>query len=68
MSVPVVTVAPGEPLEAAAALMRHDRVGAVPVVDRGRVVGIITETDLLRHIVGADAASREIQEIVVSFP
>jgi acetoin utilization protein AcuB len=68
MSVPVVTVAPGEPVEAAAALMRGHRVGSLPVVERGRVVGIVTETDLLRHIVGEDAASREVQEIVISFP
>jgi acetoin utilization protein AcuB len=68
MSTPVVTVGPQDELETAARTMLEDKVGSLPVVENGRVVGIITETDLLRQIVRADACSPECAEIVVSFP
>ncbi len=68
MSAPVVTVGPQDELETAARTMLEDKVGSLPVVENGRVVGIITETDLLRQIVRADACSPECAEIVVSFP
>lgn len=68
MSTPVVTVGPQDELETAARVMLEDKVGSLPVVENGRVVGIITETDLLRQIVRADACSPECAEIVVSFP
>lgn len=66
MSSPVVIVGPRDELEAAARLMLEDKVGSLPVVENGRVVGIITETDLLRRIVRS--CSPECEEIVISFP
>ncbi len=68
MSSPVITTAPGDELEVAARVMLEDKVGSLPVVEDGRVVGIVTETDLLRRIVETDTASPEIEEIIVSFP
>jgi acetoin utilization protein AcuB len=68
MSAPVVTAAPDEDLEVAAGAMLEGKVGSLPVVEAGRVVGIITETDLLRQICGSQPASPECAEIVVSFP
>ena len=68
MSTPVVVVGPDEPLETAARLMLDDKVGSVPVVVNGRVVGILTETDLLRRIVGEDAGSPDVECVVVSYP
>jgi acetoin utilization protein AcuB len=69
MSAPVVTVDATNDLEVAAGIMLEDGIGSLPVVERGRVVGILAETDLLRHIVRADARSGpEVEEIVVSFP
>jgi len=68
MSSPVVSVDPEADLEEAARRMLEDKLGSLPVVDRGRIVGIITETDLLRRIVGADAGSAEVEAIVVSYP
>jgi predicted transcriptional regulator len=68
MSSPVVSVEPEAELEEAARRMLEDKLGSLPVVDRGRIVGIITETDLLRRIVGADAGSAEVEAIVVSYP
>jgi len=43
----VVTVAPTADLRAAIAVMRERRLGALPVVEGGHVVGILTERDLL---------------------
>lgn len=43
----VVVVTPGARIDEAARLMHQRKIGALPVVDRGRVVGIITETDIL---------------------
>jgi CBS domain-containing protein len=68
MSAPVVTVAPDAELMDAAQVMLEDKVGSLPVVDGRRVVGIVTETDLLRQICRADAASPEVAEIVVPYP
>jgi CBS domain-containing protein/gamma-glutamyl:cysteine ligase YbdK (ATP-grasp superfamily) len=43
----VVTVAPETPTIEAIELMRRHRVGSLPVVKQGRLVGIITESDFL---------------------
>jgi CBS domain-containing protein len=69
MSKPVVTVGPHDDLADAARLMLEDKLGSLPVVEAGCLVGIITETDLLRQIVRADArCSPECAEIIVSYP
>ncbi len=69
MSAPVVSVGPASDLEQAARLMREYKIGSLPVVDAGRVVGILTETDLLHHIVCEDErCSPEVEFIVVSYP
>jgi len=52
-----VTVTPGITLESAAALMLRHKVGGLPVVDRGAVVGIITATDVLRAFMDVMGAS-----------
>jgi acetoin utilization protein AcuB len=44
----VVTVRPETEIRQAAQVMREQKVGALPVVEGDRVVGILTETDLLR--------------------
>jgi acetoin utilization protein AcuB len=68
MSAPVITVDADEPLERAARVMLEGKLGSLPVMDKGRLVGIVTETDLLRRIVGDDACCADVAEIVVSFP
>ena len=45
----VTMVAPDCPLEEAAILMVEQKIGSLPVVENGRVVGIITETDIFRQ-------------------
>jgi acetoin utilization protein AcuB len=48
MTKALVTVSPGWDPRDAAVLMLDHKIGALPVVDNGQLVGIITETDLLR--------------------
>ncbi len=47
MSTPVVTVPPETPVNEALSLMRQRGFERLPVVDRGRLVGIVTEKHLL---------------------
>jgi acetoin utilization protein AcuB len=69
MTAPVVSVDPEAEVGEAAALMREHRIGSAPVVEAGRLVGILTETDLLRHIVREDEqVCPELPDIVVPFP
>jgi len=69
MSRLVISVTPDAELSDAAHIMMAERVGSLPVVDGGRVVGIVTETDLLRQICREDAGcSPECAEIIVSYP
>ena len=69
MSTSVISVTPQDELMDVARLMLEEKVGSLPVVEGGRVVGIITETDMLRQICRVDAASSpECAEIIVSYP
>ncbi len=43
-----VTVSPIDGIEAAAQLMVKHRINRVPVVDRGKLVGIVTRGDIIR--------------------
>lgn len=47
----LVAVAPDETLGRAAETMRAHRVGGLPVLDGGQLVGVITETDVFRALV-----------------
>jgi len=47
MTTDLITVAPNATIEEAAKLMAQYKIGAVPVVAQGRLVGILTETDIL---------------------
>jgi len=47
MSEQLVTVTPAAPIEEAARILRERKIGALPVVEDGTLVGIITTTDLL---------------------
>ena len=68
MSAPATSIGPSAGLEEAARVMLDQGLGSLPVVERGRIVGIVTETDLLRRIVGADACCSDVEAIVVSYP
>ena len=55
MTAPALTVDAGRSLHAAAALMATRDVNRLPVVDDGRLVGIVTRADVLRAYVRTDA-------------
>jgi acetoin utilization protein AcuB len=47
MSTELITVAPTTTIEEAAKLIAQHKIGAVPVVTQGKLVGILTATDIL---------------------
>jgi len=49
MSAPAVTVAPGASVRDAARTMAEKKIGCLPVVENGCLVGILTENDVLRY-------------------
>jgi acetoin utilization protein AcuB len=57
MTRPVITIAPMFPIEAAARVMLPAKIGALPVTESGRLVGLVTETDVLRLFVRAMGVS-----------
>ena len=68
MSSPVLSIESEDEVVEAARVMLEDKVGSLPVVEDGRVVGIVTETDVLRQICRADGCAPEVAEIIVSYP
>ncbi len=50
MTPDVVTVKPSTDIRHAARLMRERKIGSLPVIEDGRPVGILTETDVLRAL------------------
>lgn len=55
MTASPITVSPDSRIEQVAALMRERKVGGLPVVEHGRLVGIITESDLFEAFVETHA-------------
>jgi acetoin utilization protein AcuB len=53
----VITIGPTFPMEEAARLMVQEKIGALPVTERGALIGIVTETDVLDLFVKAMGAS-----------
>lgn len=59
MSTPVISVGPDTPVKDIAALLFEKRISGVPVLDAGRLVGLVSEGDLLhRYEIGTDRAKR----------
>jgi acetoin utilization protein AcuB len=56
MTEDLITVSPSASLREAARLMRERKIGGLPVVEDGKLVGIITTTDLLRAFSENDTA------------
>jgi acetoin utilization protein AcuB len=49
----VITIGPAVPVEEAGRLMVQEKISGLPVMEGGRLVGIVTETDLLELLVRA---------------
>jgi len=45
-----ITVEPDTPINQAAAILNEYKFGALPVVAQGKLIGIVTVTDLLAHL------------------
>lgn len=70
------TVTPSQSLTEAAQMMKSENAGALPVVDDGRLVGIVTDRDIvvravaegvdLRNLTVGDVASRPVVAITPS--
>ena len=50
MSAEIQTTAPDTPVADAARLMIERKIGCLPVIENGRLVGIVTETDFVRLV------------------
>jgi predicted transcriptional regulator len=66
MTLPPLTIGSRRPLPVAAALMLERGVNRLPVVDDGRLVGIVTRADLVRAFARDDAQiKQEIEDEVL---
>jgi CBS domain-containing protein len=54
MSSPAITITPGRPIFEAAAIMTARHVNRLPVVEDGRLLGIVSRADLVRAYVRSD--------------
>lgn len=66
MTSPVETVGPNQPVAWAARLMLGSGIKRLPVLEQGRLVGIVTRADLMRALARPDAEiAADIRELVV---
>jgi acetoin utilization protein AcuB len=68
MSSPVITVGPDTPVEVAARIMADNKIGGLPVLDGGNLVGIITETDIFKILIELLGARTPGLRVTVSLP
>jgi len=59
MSKKLVTVTPATTVEAAAQLLLKQKIGGLPVVEKGRLVGMITTSDILQAFLDVMGVSEE---------
>jgi acetoin utilization protein AcuB len=62
------TISSTAPIEEAALIMREKKIGCLPVVDAGRVVGILTETDILDAFIEAMGVSGPGYRMEIALP
>ena len=53
MSAPAIVISPDATVEEAARVLAEKKIGCLPVLDDGVLVGMVTETDVLRYFAGA---------------
>jgi acetoin utilization protein AcuB len=57
----VITIGPDRPVREGAQLMLDHRIGALPVLDDGHLIGIITETDIVRAFLRTTAPASNVR-------
>lgn len=71
MTKQVITITEDTPIEEAARIMSDNKIGGLPVTHEGRVVGMITETDLFKiflELMGAREAGVRVTAIIHEQP
>jgi acetoin utilization protein AcuB len=63
MNKPVITIEKKESMQRAAALMKENRIRLLPVVDKGKLCGVISDRDLKRAS-ASDATSLDVHELL----
>ncbi len=63
---PVITIQEGDSVQAAAQKMSDHKIGALPVLDGERLVGIFTERDIIGKVVapGQNIAAAKIRDVM----
>ena len=56
MTTEVITVSPNTPIAEAAKLMVNHKIGCLPVVEKGELVGILTESDFVARYIRSKSA------------
>src|SRR4051794_17715393 len=58
------TVSPNDTVQSAAQLMRAEDTGAVPVVENGRVLAVVTDRDIVVRVVAeGDSPMRSVRDV-----
>ena len=61
------TISPDDSIQSAARVMRDEDTGAVPVVENGRAVGMVTDRDIVvRAVADGGELNRPVRDIVTS--
>jgi len=68
MATEVISITEDVPIEEAAAIMADNRIGALPVVRDGKLIGIITETDLFKIFVEVFGARQGGVRVLMAAP
>jgi len=68
MTKKVITVDVGTPIEEAARILADKKIGGLPVVSSGKVVGMITETDLFKILLELMGARQKATRVTVTVP
>jgi acetoin utilization protein AcuB len=63
-----ITIAPDAPVDEAARLLRIHKMNALPVVERRRVIGIITATDILNAFIELSGVAERTYRLEVDGP
>jgi cystathionine beta-synthase len=62
----VITASLGDTVAEVIGRMKLDGISQLPVLDGGRVVGIVNETDVLNHLLGEGSGEEPIDELVAT--
>ena len=60
-----IAVTPNQPIEEAAVIMRREKIGGLPVVEDGQLIGVITESDIFQAFVDLTGIREKGTRVVV---